>query len=112
MAALAPQEFSKDASLTPAYDAAAVGGDTFLNDGRTFLHIKNGSEAPIVATVDSLVNCSQGEDHNVVITIPATSEEICGPFTPASRFNGDENYASITYDGVTTLTIAVLKMAQ
>lgn len=112
MAALTIQEFDKDTSLTPSFAAAAAGGDTFLNDGRTFLYIKNGSGGAIIATIDSLVNCNQGTDHNITVTIPAGSEEIVGPFTPASRFNGDDNFSSITYDGVTSLTIAAIKMGQ
>jgi len=112
MAALTIQEFDKDSSLTPSFAAATAGGDTFLNDGRTFLYIKNGSGGDLDVTVDSLVNCNQGSDHNIVTTVPAGSEEMVGPFTPASRFNGDNNYASITYSGVTSLTIAAIKMGQ
>jgi hypothetical protein len=108
MATLTVQDITLSTSLTPSYAAAAGGGDDFVNNGRTFLHIKNGSGAPLVATINSLVNCSQGFDHNIDITIPAGSEEMCGPFS-TSRFNSDGKVA-ITYDGVTSLTVAAIAL--
>jgi hypothetical protein len=109
MATFTVQNIALSTSLTPSYAAAAGGGDDFVNNGRTFLHIKNGSGAPIVATVDSLVNCSQGSDHNIDITIPAGSEEMCGPFN-TGRFNDADSKVSITYDGVTSLTVAAIAL--
>tara|TARA_R100001480_G_scaffold7322_1_gene14899 strand:+ start:10302 stop:10637 length:336 start_codon:yes stop_codon:yes gene_type:complete len=109
MATLAVENITLDTSLTPTYNSAAGGGDDFVNNGRTFLHIKNGSGSPIVATINSLVNCSQGFDHNVDITIPAGSEEMCGPFN-TGRFNDGDGKVGITYDDVTTLTVAVIAL--
>ena len=109
MAALTVQDITLTTSLTPTYASAAGGGDTFVNNGRTFLHILNGSGSPITATVDSLVACNQGTDHDVAITIPAGSEEMCGPF-PAARFNSATGSVSVTYSDVTSLTIAAISL--
>ena len=109
MALLTVQNITQGTSLTPSYASAAAGGDTVINNGRTFLEILNGSGSPIVATVNSLVDCNQGTDHDIAITIPAGSEEMCGPFEP-NRFNTSAGLMSITYDDVTTLTIAAISL--
>lgn len=95
--------------LTPSYDACAGGGDAFLNSGKTFIHVKNGHSGAWEVTVDSVKDCSQGFDHNVVVSVPNAEERMIGPF-PRSRFNDAEGKAQITYDGVTALTIAVIEV--
>lgn len=110
MAALTVQNITLTTSLTPSYTAAAAGGDTFVNNGRTFFQMVNGSGGAIVATFNSLTNCNQGHDHNIEVTIPAGSEEMVGPF-PANRFNAsDGTGVAVTYDGVTSLTVAAISL--
>jgi hypothetical protein len=109
MAALTVQKIALGTSLTPTFAAAAAAGDTFVNDGRTFVYAKNGSGAPITITVNSLVNCSQGFDHDVTITVPAGSEECCGSFPP-SRFNNSANAVSMTYSAHADLTVAAISL--
>lgn len=109
MAALTVQNITLSTSLTPTFANADVAGDSFINNGRTFLYIRNASGSPITATVDSLVDCSQGFDHDIVITIPAGSEEMCGPFN-VSRFKSTAGVVDVAYSDVTTVTIAVLAL--
>lgn len=94
------------AGLNPAYVAAAGGGDTFVNDGDTYLHVKNGGGGAIDVTVDSVALCSHGFDHNVVVNIPAGQERIIGPFAPA-RFGAN---CSVTYSGVATVTVQARRL--
>ena len=109
MAALAVQTVSL-AGVTPAYVAGAEAGDTFYNDGRTFLHVKNGNGAASrTVTINSLVNCSQGHDHDIAVVVPLSSEKMIGPF-PTSRFNNSSNVASVTYSDEADLTIAAIKL--
>lgn len=97
--------------VTPSYAAAAGGGDEFANDGRTMLHLKNGSGGTTVVTVNSLVTCSQGVDHDSVTSIGAGAEAMIGPFD-VTRFNDTSTgRAAITYDGVTSLTLGAFKIA-
>ena len=97
--------------ITPSYASAAGGGDEFANDGNTMLHLKNGSGGTIVVTVNSLVACNQGSDHNSVTSISAGAEAMVGPFD-ITRFNDTSTArAAVTYDGVTSLTIGVFKVA-
>lgn len=110
MATLTVQQTDLD-GVVPSYVACAGGGDEFLNDGKTMLHLKNGSGGALTVTVDSLVNCNQGTDHNSVTSVGATAEAMIGPFG-ITRFNDSSTgRAAITYSGVTSLTIAVIKVA-
>lgn len=109
MAALTVQNITLSTSLTPTFAAADVGGDSFLNNGRTFLYIRNASGSPITITVLSQVDCSQGHDHDIIITVPAGSEEMCGPFN-VSRFKSVAGVVNVNYSDVTTLTIAALAL--
>lgn len=94
----------------PTYAAAAAAGNQFINTGRAFVHIRNGGTAAITTTVNSIRPCDQGFNHNEVVNIPAGADRMIGPFAPV-RFNNAEQRVSITYSGVTTVTIAVLGFA-
>lgn len=94
--------------LNQSYAAASAGGDDFVNTGREFMHVKNGGAGSINVTINSQTLCDQGYDHDVVVAVPAGGERIIGPFSPG-RFNDASNKAQITYSGVTSVTVAVLK---
>ena len=104
----------KQAALTgtdPAYEAANAGGDEFTVGAKTYLHVKNGGGGSITVTVDSKVNCDQGSDHNSVTSVPAGGERIIGPFEDVQRWgDASSKRAAITYSGVTSVTIAALKL--
>ena len=106
----------KQAILTgvdPAYEAATGGGDAFLVGKGMYLHVKNTDTSSHTVTVNSVKNCDQGADHDSVTTVPATTgERIIGPFEDVDRW-GDPitKLAAITYDGVTGMSIAAIKIA-
>jgi hypothetical protein len=109
MAILSTQQVSLT-GLAPTYAAAAGGGDKFQPGTTVFLHVKNGSGAPITVTVDSKTPSSYGDDVNIEVAVPATTgERMIGPFNP-SRFSGSDGLADISYSGVTSLTIAVVRL--
>jgi len=94
----------------PTLVAVAAGGDQFANDGHTFLYVKNTNGASRDVTVDSVSTCSQGSDHNIVVTVPATTgERLFGPF-PTSRFNDANGMAQITYEADSGVTIQALRL--
>ncbi|RJX18505.1 MAG: hypothetical protein C4570_06400 [Ammonifex sp.] len=97
------------AGLTPSYAAAAAGGDNFTNDGRAFLHVKNGSASSINVTVDSAVPCNQGFDHDITVAVAAGADKMIGPFDP-ERFNDSTGKVNVTYSAVTTVTVAALHL--
>lgn len=67
MALLTVSQISLAGIVAPTPAAASAGGDTFVNNGQTFLVCNNASAAAITVTIDSLVNCDEGFDHNVVV---------------------------------------------
>lgn len=100
--------------LTPSYASAAGGGDVVDNsDGKTFLHVKNGSGGSITVTVTPQnPNVNTGSHGpavvaTVAIAIGAGSERMIGPFAKQA-FNNSSKQLVITYSGVTSLTIAAL----
>jgi hypothetical protein len=108
VAALATQDVNF-AGLTPAYAAATAGGDTFVPDGDTFLHFKNtgGSINTVtIVTPGSPIGLALAD---VVVAVPATTgDKMIGPF-PANWFADSTGSASITYSGVTGLTVACVR---
>jgi len=109
MAALTVQSIAKT-GLTPSYDSAASGGDTFVNNGRTFFVVKNANVGVArTVTINSLVNCNQGTDHDLSVSVPASSEEWIGPFE-RTRFNNSSNAVSATYDDEADLTVAAIAL--
>jgi hypothetical protein len=113
MATLVKQDIV-DTGLKPTYAAASSGGDDFANDGsgRLFLHIKNGDGSSHTATVTAVVSTTEKAGFptltvpNIVVAIPASEERMIGPF-PLTAYGSTP---SITYDAVTSVTIALIKM--
>lgn len=112
MATLATQSVTR-AGVVPAYAAAAGGGDKFTPDSCTYLHVKNGSGAPINVTIVTPNTVFGDAIADRVVAVGATSEAVIGPF-PAQHFanSADSGLAAITYSGVTSLTIGAFRLVQ
>lgn len=95
--------------LSPTYAAADVAGDEFANDGRTFFHVKNGGGGTINITVNSILLCDQGFDHNYVVTLGAGNEAMIGSFGKPRFNNTSTGRTAVTYDVVTSVTVAAIK---
>ena len=90
---------------TAALTAADVAGDTFANDAKTFLYLRNVNAATRTVTINSQKDCNQGFDHDAAVIIPVTTgERMIGPFAKA-RFNDSAGIMSVTYDAVAGLTV-------
>lgn len=89
-------------SDSPDYKAAtAVDGYTFINDGKTFIHIKNASGAVnLTCTVVNAQPCSFGgtTSHNVTFQIPFGEDWFSG-FFPMARFNSQSS-------GIVTISLS------
>lgn len=108
MAELTTQKISQT-GLDPVFSTADLLGDTFANDGKTFLHVKNGGTSSITVTIDSVEQCNYGFDHNLFFTVPAGDEKIVGSFQ-VKRFNNESGKVSVTYSDTTSVTIAAIRM--
>lgn len=106
MAQLTVQKISLT-GITPVYNAAAAGGDTFLNNGRTFLHVKNASASVVTVTIDSKKLSNYGTDVDIVISVPAGGEKTMGTFDPI-RFDSDLGIANISYSSATSVTLSLI----
>lgn len=116
MALLTVQNVS-ESGLNPSFTAAAAGGDTFKNDDseRTFLVVKNGGVGGIVATISALVTSKSFAGYGTMtktgpaVSVPAAGERWIGPFA-GTVFNNSTGLVSVTYDDVTSVTVAVVKV--
>lgn len=117
MATLSRQKIlAATTGLQATYAACAGGGDVVDNsDGKTFLHVKNGSGGALSVTVTAQ-NASTVVGGfgtlavaNVVVSVGAGAEKYIGPF-PRQAYNNTSDQIAITYSGVTSLTIAAVYM--
>jgi hypothetical protein len=98
-------------SLTPTFVAADVGGDTFVNDGRSMIYIKNGDASPITVTITTPLSLRGGiavDDPET--TVPATDEEVIGPFDPTLFNASDGSGVEVNYSAVASVTVAVIRL--
>lgn len=110
MAVLAVQQIVKEGAAEAALVAAAAGGDSFFNDGKTFFKMLNGDVSPVVITIVAPKLSRLGASQNVDVTVPASGEYVAGPF-PVSAFNTDgANEVEVTYPSVTSLTVGAFSV--
>lgn len=95
---------------SPAFAAAAGGGDKVAPNDRGYLHVRNGSGSPITVTV-VIPGSTYGQPNpDVAVSVPATTgERIIGPLTAAMADPAD-GLVAITYSGVTSLTVAAITL--
>lgn len=99
------------AGTAPSFVAAAGGGDRAPCGPKNYLHVKNASGGAITVTVDSVVPCNYGSDHDLVVSVPATTgERLIGPLSPERYASTSDGLAAITYSGVTSLTVMVVSL--
>lgn len=100
------------------YGAAAAGGDLFAPrasgpGAAVLLHVKNGHTAAQTVTVDDPVSRDPGSasafNPDVAVSVPASGERFI-LLKPIERFVNADGNVSLTYSGVTALTLAVLRL--
>lgn len=107
MATLTTQDITLD-GIVPSYASAAGGGDEFVWDKYTFLHVKNGGGSSIDVTIASQASAGQGlAAADKVVAVGAGSEKFIGPFQEAA-FEDINGKVQVSYSGVTTVTVAAL----
>ena len=109
MATLTTQNI-KTAGITPSYVAASGGGDKCETGEGTFLHVKNGSGGSLTVT---LITPSTVDATLVVgdraVAVGAGAEAMISVPDTLYRDPAD-GLASITYSGVTSLTIGCFRI--
>jgi len=79
----------------------------FANNGKSLVHVKNGSAGSINVTITSVRTCNQGFNHDLVVAVGAGADKLIGPF-PIDRFNDDSGNAKVVCSAVASVTMAVL----
>ena len=114
MATLTVQTITESGKVA-TYASCEGGGDVVENDGSVFLHLKNASGGELTVTITAqttTVDTSLYGDltkANATQAIAASGEAFIGPFPP-SAYNNTSSQIAITYSGVTSLTIAALRL--
>jgi hypothetical protein len=108
VADLTVQNISLD-GVSPTFSAADSAGDTFVNGGKTYLHVKNGDTASHTVTINSIKPCNYGFDHDASVSVAAGGEELIGPFHSV-RFNDQNKKVNVSYDAVTSVTVAAIQL--
>ncbi len=112
MALLASQKVVRT-GLTPTYAAATGGGDTFTPGQNLFLHVKNASGGAITVTVVTPATTSGlGIDDLVVSVAATTGDRMIGLLTGSLTAAAATGLGSITYSGVTSLTVAIIDASE
>ena len=97
--------------LLASYTAANVDGHSVSNDGRTFLHVKNGVTAVVVTLVIPRTIDGQAPA-NRTVTVADSTDEFIGPFPPDTYNQGGAvgDSIHIDFDTITNVTIAALRI--
>lgn len=102
-------------NLTTGDVAAAAGGDTFPNDGKTFFYIDNQDTTEHTVTftgqrgsasVPGFGTLTAGD---AAVTVPPATQMAIGPF-PVTRFNNGAGQVQAEYDAVTAVTVAAVRV--
>ena len=112
MALLTAQQITQ-AGLKPVYTAATLAGDTLVNTGIQYFHIKNGgvvsvtsSVVPVITTVvDPLLGTLVKETASLILA--AGQEGFLGPFE-TNAFNNAAGQLTLNYTASTSVTVAAL----
>lgn len=97
------------AGLEPTYAAAAGGGDSFPNTGDQFLHVKNGGVGDVTVTLTTPATVEGVAIADPTVVVTAGEDRMIGPFPP-SIFNDGNGRVAVGYSGVTSVTVAAIKL--
>ncbi len=101
----------KTGGADPTYTGSLSASNNyqFANDGKTFIHVKNGGGSPDTVTIVSQ-NSEDGlavADRTVVV--PAGEERMIGPLLP-HVYNDGDGLVNFTHSFITSVTQAVFSL--
>jgi len=108
------QAVGRNAALAAVSFTAVDGpnGNTFVNDGKTSLRIKNGSGVSVTVTVVSVPD-EHGRSGDLSIVIAAGGEATVGCLDPGlfNQRSGDVGQVHVSFSAGTSVTMAALSVA-
>jgi hypothetical protein len=107
--ALTVQQIDRTAGIVPALAAVSANNNKFANDGRCFIDVANGADAPITVTFQT-----PGSVNGLAIADPAIAvangvTRRFGPFEPGI-FNQDDGMVYVDFSSPTTITTGVFRL--
>jgi hypothetical protein len=106
MAALTVQKIGIGGVQKATLVAATAAGDTFVNEGKTFVEVNNAAVSGITVTIKGQRNLPLGTSADQTIAIAATTVTLIGPF-PVGNYNREtDESVVIEYSAVLTVTVA------
>ena len=106
MAALTVQNIALAGAQKDTLVAAAVGGDSFVNEGKTFIEINNADASGITVTIVGQRDLPLDTPATQTIAIAATTTTLIGPF-PVGNYNRETDESVVViYSAVVTVTVA------
>lgn len=100
------------AGTTPTLVAAAAAGDEFVNDGQTWIHVKNTNATARQVTIAKPGTESDGTSFDPVVTIPGTTgDKEFGPFSK-EKFDDANGKVQLTYSSEVGLTVEAVSYAR
>lgn len=97
------------AGIDVAGAAAAGGGDEFVNTGKEVLQVANGGGGSINVTAATAGTIDGLAIADNVVAVGAGVTKMIGPFDP-KLYNDVNGKVQVTYSGVTTVTVKVVKV--
>ena len=115
MATLTTNVINRASLLDPALVAAAGGGDAMAVGSGMFLCVNNGGGSSITVTL--VVPAARTFEPNVAITSPVitvvnATKRWIGPIDAQTFMDPVTGLCTITYSGVTTVTVGAFQLAQ
>ena len=104
---------SSGVTLTLA--SAAGGGDTFTNDGQTFLAIANASGGSINVTFTAQTTSAQKQGMeditytDKVVAVANGATKLIGPFATGT-YNNTSGKVAVSYSSATSVTVAPFRL--
>jgi hypothetical protein len=96
-------------STTMPTTPTATHGNKFLNDGKTYLEVANGSGDSINVTIDCPGSVDGFAVADLVVAVAAGVRKKIGPFT--ATFQQSDGYVWAVCSAVTTVTIGAFRTA-
>lgn len=96
------------AGLNPTYVAAAAGGDKIKPGDGVFLHVKNGDASSHTVTLVTPGDVEGLAVADRAVAVPAGQDRMI-PVPVGLYRNPVDGLASITYDAVTSVTVAAIQ---
>lgn len=110
MAALVVQTITLDGAQSAALVAASAGGDTFVNEGKTFLHVDNQAVGGITVTITGQRDLPLQTSATKIIAVGATTETLIGPF-PVGNYNREtDESVEVDYSAVVTVDVGAFSV--